>query len=159
MLAVYSDACKHAIRALLKLATLDTEARLPVTEIRADDEIPEASLAKVLQRLAQRGIVQSSKGPGGGFRLGRPASDIRLVDVVDAVDGWTRVDQCALGETSCSEARWCPMHDHWSKAKASLVTMLHATTIADLSARQSKPRRGGAPSRRRKRVQRKPATN
>lgn len=152
MLAVYSDACKHAIRALLKLAQAPADARIPVAEIRAGDAIPEAALAKVLQRLAQQGIVRSTKGPGGGFQLAQAPEDIRLVDVVEAVDGWKRVDQCALGETTCSEARWCPIHDHWSRAKATLVSMLHETTIGELAAQRSKPRRAAAAPRRRPRT-------
>ena len=151
MLAVYSDSCKYAIRALVHIARLEPAERASVQEILAEGEYPEASLAKVLQRLAASGILVSAKGPGGGFRLARPAAAIHLSDVVHAVDGQARVQECALGFSVCSESSWCPIHEHWYKAKVALGEMLRTKTIADLlrraparsRSRQPEPVRSG----------------
>ena len=132
MLSVYSDSCKHAIRALIYLARLEPGERSTVQEILEDEEFPEAALAKVLQRLASRGILESAKGPGGGFRLARPSDRLRLSEIMQAVDGQDRVEACALGMSACTEDDWCPIHDHWFKAKEALTDMLRTTTIADL---------------------------
>jgi Rrf2 family protein len=116
----------------MDLARLGTGARASRRDLLERAEYPEAALAKSLQRLSAGGIVISSRGPGGGFRLARPPEEISLQDVIAAVDGEARAQECALGGTSCSESSWCPIHDHWSRAKSALSDMLRTTTIADL---------------------------
>ncbi len=153
MLSVYSDSCKHAFRALLFIAGAGADRRVSLREILVSGDYPEASLAKVLQLLAARGILVSAKGPGGGFRLARPAAEISLADIVGAVDGDARAQQCAIGRGPCTEVPWCPIHDYWSRAKAPLEHMLRGTTIADLAARaaarsraERRARRGAGPA-------------
>jgi Rrf2 family protein len=146
VLAIYSDSCKHAIRALVYLARLEPGERSTVQEILEDEDFPEAALAKVLQRLASRGILDSAKGPGGGFRLARPAEKLRLSEVMHAVDGQDRVEACALGMSECTEEAWCPIHDHWFRAKEALSDMLRTTSIADLAREVRPASKGGGKS-------------
>ncbi len=150
MLAVYSDACKHAMRALVHLARLGPQGRAAVCDFLAEDDYPEAALAKVLQLLAARGILTSVRGAGGGFELARSADKVRLADIIAAIDGNARANSCALGETHCVESSWCPIHHHWFKARTLLSDMMRSTTVADLVERwraAKEPPAAGARSR------------
>ncbi|MEK9136581.1 MAG: Rrf2 family transcriptional regulator, partial [Bacteroidota bacterium] len=95
--------------------------------------IPYHFLNKVLQTLTRENIVVSHKGTHGGFALGRSSNEIRLTDIVRAVDGEKFLDECVLGFPACSEENPCPVHPQWKRAKKTILEILHVKTVAALS--------------------------
>lgn len=76
-----------------------------VREMAGATGASEAHLAKTMQRLAKAGLVFSERGPKGGFALARPAEDITLLEIYEAVEGPRSLSQCPLGRTTCTFER------------------------------------------------------
>jgi Rrf2 family protein len=96
-----SEAGNLGVHALADLA-LDVGATpRSVGAIAGRLNVSPAHLAKVLQRLAKRGLIRSTRGPGGGFVLARAADTIPLMEVLDAIDGPFKTEGCLLGRSLC----------------------------------------------------------
>ncbi len=96
-----SEAANLAIHALGYLAQRNSPENRSASEIAGLLEVSEAHLGKVLQRLAKFGLVTSSRGARGGFRLAREPNDVTLLEVVELMDGPIVDDQCLLGKAVC----------------------------------------------------------
>jgi Rrf2 family protein len=98
---LYSSAAEYAIRALTQLALNEIEfgqpKPSPVKELAEREAIPQHFLGKVFQTLVRAGILSSMRGPHGGFALARPASQITLYEIVQAIDGTAALDRCVIG--------------------------------------------------------------
>jgi Rrf2 family transcriptional regulator, iron-sulfur cluster assembly transcription factor len=130
---IYSRSSEYAIRAFVHLARVPEGKYAMVKNVADQEKIPGHFLAKILQQLARKGLLRSSKGPTGGFALKQDASKIRLIDIVEALDGLAPYEQCAAGLSECSEAMPCPLHDRWSALKTRIMDYLEQNTIADLA--------------------------
>ena len=82
-----SDGVEWGVHACTLLATLPARGALPAAKLAEYHGVPAAYLAKHLQALARDGVLETVKGARGGYRLARPAADITLADVVEAIDG------------------------------------------------------------------------
>ena len=105
---IFSRTVEHAIRALIYLADLPEGRYAMVKDIAEHEKIPAHFLAKILQQLARQGMLRSNKGPTGGFRLREPAGNIRLLDVVTALDGGSSCERCIAGFPECTDDVPCP---------------------------------------------------
>ena len=130
---ICSHSAEYALRALVHMATLPQAEFALARGIAAEAEIPAHFLAKILQDLARAGLLQSSKGPGGGFRLARPAREISLRSVVEAVDGAARLNRCPMGLGECSDRVACGMHDTWKPVQSRIMEYMGASSIADVA--------------------------
>lgn len=124
---------EYALRALASLASDRPPAPSRAADLAARTGVPEAYLAKVLRRLVRHGLLHANKGHGGGFMLARPASRIRFVDVLEAVDSMPVASRCAFGKARCSATSPCLLHPAWSKLKDSFLEWARTTTLADVS--------------------------
>jgi Rrf2 family protein len=104
-----------------------------VKNIAEAEDIPAHFLAKILQQLARKGLLRSSKGPTGGFALRVDAEDIRLLDIVEALDGLAPYQQCASGLAECNDDMPCSMHDSWVALRSRIMDYLGKNSIADLA--------------------------
>ncbi len=120
------------IRALAQLTTLPEGQSLGAAQIAEKIDAPPNYLAKLLRILARQGLVESHKGPGGGFRLAREARKIRLLDIVEPIEQITRWNGCILGQRACSDDNPCGIHDRWKRVRDGYLAMLAETTVADL---------------------------
>ncbi len=108
--------------------------RLTLTEIASKTDSPQAFTAKVLQQLSKAGLIDSMKGPNGGFSLPTAkALKVKLSHVVKAIDGDAIYTGCGLGLKECSDKRPCPLHDHFLQVRKDLRRMLEGTSIEELS--------------------------
>jgi len=108
---MFSKTCEYAIRALLYIAQQSNAGRkVGIKEIAKGTDAPEHFIAKILQDLSRRGMVQSSKGPNGGFFFDDSETEFTLADIVKAIDGDKIFYGCALGLNECSEVQPCPLH-------------------------------------------------
>ena len=145
---IYSRSSEYAFRALTHLATQPAGVYSMVKDIARTEEIPAHFLAKILQQLARKGLLRSSKGPSGGFTLRRPAGDVTLLEIVDALEGTASYHQCAVGLAECSDQMPCPMHDSWKLLREQILDYLAGNTIADLAVALEVKKKNLARSRR-----------
>jgi len=147
---IYSRSAEYAIRAFVHLARVPEGKYAMVKNVAEQEDIPSHFLAKILQQLARKGLLRSSKGPTGGFALRVDPDQIRLLDIVEALDGLAPYQQCAAGLSECSEAMPCPLHDRWSMLRSRIMDYLEQNTIADLAKALEVKKKALATARQRK---------
>ena len=147
---IYSRSAEYAIRAFVHLAAVPDGKYAMVKNIAEQEDIPSHFLAKILQQLARKGLLRSSKGPTGGFALRVDPREIRLVDIVEALDGLAPYQQCASGLSECSDEMPCPMHDSWTNLRSRIMDYLERNTIADLAKALEQKKKNLAQARQRK---------
>lgn len=129
-----SNTCKYAIRAVVYLSVYATpEKKAGIREISDKLDIPTPFLGKILQSLARNKVLSSTKGPHGGFCLGRPAEEISLMDIVAIVDGTDIFETCLVRTTKCSDEEPCGIHDSVTAVRKELKHFFLNQTIADLA--------------------------
>jgi Rrf2 family protein len=106
---------------------------VPVRELAEQCRIPVHFLGKICHRLTRGGILASYKGPNGGVALARPAEEIRLLQVVEAMDGLDGFGRCVLGLDACDDTLPCPLHATWCVIKLRMLDMLSGATLSDLA--------------------------
>src|SRR5262245_14841110 len=111
---ILSRACEYAIQALLYLRQQPPERFVPVKEIAARTGISGSFLAKVLGQLVANRLLVSLKGPRGGVRMAKRAKDMKILEVVTAIDGLGFLRQCVIGLPRCGSDAPCPLHEVWS---------------------------------------------
>lgn len=117
---------------------------LLVREIAQACRIPAPYLAKIINTLRRGGLVETQRGVGGGVTLARPASQITLLDVCQAIGDPIVETRCMLGTAECSDQRACPAHAFWTRHRAAALRFLTETTIADFAAFEARrPAPGG----------------
>ena len=129
---IHSPTCQHALRALIYLAERDAPGPVLVREIADAAGVPRQSLSKILHSLRNKGLVRSTKGPGGGYQLARPGGTMHVMEVIEAVDGRVELDKsCILGLDVCSDTASCALHDVWKLFRESYVATISTMTLRD----------------------------
>lgn len=105
------------------------DGRVGIKDIAKGINSPVHFIAKILQDLTRKGLLQSAKGPSGGFYLDKTSMKQSLADIVRAVDGDKIFYGCGLGLKQCSEAKPCPIHFEFKKVRQELFGMLQNTRI------------------------------
>jgi Rrf2 family protein len=136
-------ATEYAFRALRFLASRKEERWFSIQEIAEAEEMPLQFLAKVMQHLTQAGLVHSACGKTGGYRLGRAANQIRMADVLLAMEGPLTINTCLAYPGDCKFSKVCKVHGVWEELQAAMVAVLEKHTIAEVAtvAIEIKPRR------------------
>lgn len=129
-----SNTSKYAIRAVIYLALNgNKDSKIGIKQISKDLEIPTPFLGKILQSLAKHKLLASTKGPHGGFSLGKNASDISLMDIVEIIDGLDSFNMCVLGLNSCTNNEGnCPIHSNYASIRTQLKDLFETENIGIL---------------------------
>lgn len=127
-----SQTAEYALRTVLYLAARQQDSLSSVGEIAEALEVPQNYLSKTLHQLAKAGVLHSSRGKHGGFRLSRRATEITLAEVVARFDGPTGARICLLGRSACSDSDPCPAHGRWKEVSAQVSAFFRETTVAQL---------------------------
>lgn len=132
---MFSKACEYGIRATLHIAAQSLHGkRVVLTEIAKAIDSPEPFTAKILQQLAKSKLVQSNKGPNGGFSISeKDLERIKLKDLVLAIDGEGLFTECGLGLKTCDENAPCPIHNIFKPIRAQIIDMLENTSLKNIS--------------------------
>jgi Rrf2 family protein len=132
---MFSKSCEYAIRAMIYIAGQSIKGfRVSLKDIAHEIDSPVAFTAKILQQLSRNGIVQSVKGPTGGFMIdSEHLRRISLGQIVKAIDGERIFKTCGLGLKNCSEKQPCPVHEKFKSVRADLCRMLDTTSIYELA--------------------------
>ncbi len=137
MAIIFSKGCEYGIQATLYIG-VQKDRRAGIREIADALDIPVHFLAKILQALSGKRILSSFKGSKGGFTLNAPPENIRIIDIVEAIDGTELFNNCVLGFPDCRDAHPCPAHASWGAARDILFNMLSTETLADLMSTSAK---------------------
>jgi Rrf2 family protein len=129
---MFSQTVEYALRAVVLLAAKTPEAQT-TDQIAQATRVPRAYLSKVLQGLARGGIVQSTRGLGGGVTLSESPDKLTILEVVNAVEPIQRIRTCPLG-LAAHGVRLCPLHKRVDNALAMVEEALGSTTLAEVLA-------------------------
>ncbi len=136
---MFSKTCEYAIRAVLFIAQKSKDGnKVSIKEIAKGINSPEYFIAKILQDLSRKKMIQSAKGPNGGFYLNKQSLRYSLADVVKTIDGDAIFSGCGLGLEHCSEARPCPIHNKFKKIRKELYDMLRSARLGEFNERLEK---------------------
>ena len=122
----------YGVRVILDLSALAEDERASTHEIADRQNIPAPFLAKIISQLSLSGLVTTFRGAGGGVKLARPASEISLLQVIEALDGPVRLNRCVIEPGACPRDDFCPVHHIWAKAQVDLTSLLAVTTFDGL---------------------------
>ncbi|MGH2864026.1 MAG: RrF2 family transcriptional regulator [Solirubrobacteraceae bacterium] len=155
---MFSTKAEYGVRVMVELARRDGGEPVPLAEIAAHDGLPLAYLEHLVARLRKAALVDSRRGSRGGYMLARPAQEITMAEVVEALEGSIApiecISQASDGSIVCSReigarppsagatSHACPTKLLWTRVRLSIVNTLRATTLADLLASPMLPGEG-----------------
>jgi len=128
-----STTSQYALRALARIAAEPDSAAVLGRDLARECEIPANYLSKLLWQLKNFGLLKTTRGSGGGYKLERPAEQIRLIDIVEVFDALRTRPTCLLGQGECSEQDACAAHESWKEVRKTYLDFLDSTTLADIS--------------------------
>jgi Rrf2 family protein len=121
----------YAVRCVLYLAQADDQIA-NVTEVSRKMHIPKTFLAKIFQRLAKAGLVVSIRGMNGGFRLAKKPSAMTLLDIMEAIQGPSCINVCAVNSKKCKRSAFCTVHPFWVDLRKEVNRRMQEQTIDKL---------------------------
>lgn len=142
---------RYGLRAMLELARHHGEGPVLMNDLAARERLSVKYLHRLLTSLRSAGLVESVRGAGGGFRLSRPPSRIRLNEVLEALEGPLSIVECVGRPQVCRQSKLCTARQIWDEVSRAVDRTLHGFTLASLlrfetrqSCPPSKPRRRAA---------------
>jgi Rrf2 family protein len=129
-----SKKADYALIAMKHLAMRPDAASASAREIAEQYDIPVELMAKVLQRLARRGLLTSHQGTRGGYRLARPSAVISVADIIQAIDGPVTVTACSTDAENCDQYDKCSVRDPLWRIKDRILTALATCSLQEISA-------------------------
>jgi len=130
---IYTKTGEYAIRAILFLARQSNDSLVMSSVIAKKEDIPSHYLAKILQRMAKYGYVDSYKGRGGGFKITKLALDSSILDIVERIEGPVITLKCVTGLKECSDENPCPLHDEWSKVRDNIHFLISSKSVREVA--------------------------
>lgn len=130
-----SRAAEYAVRAMLYVAVNGAQGPVTTSQVSEAQDIPKVFLTKILQHLGRVGLAQVYRGVGGGITLGRPAEEISLLHIIEAIDGPVFLNRCLMRPGECPREPVCPVHEVWGNAQTALMAVVEKSTLSALAAR------------------------
>lgn len=124
-----SKTAEYALRAMATLDQLSDGDLVGAGALSKVSGVPSNYLSKIMHTLGRAGVVASVRGPGGGFRMARPASKVSAYEIVELFDDLSSKRRCFLGNKTCSAAHACAAHDMWSGVWDGYEAFLHSMTL------------------------------
>jgi Rrf2 family protein len=149
---MFSTRAEYGVRVMVALARSDGSAPLSLAEIAEGDELPLGYLEHLAARLRKAGLVESRRGARGGYLLARPAEEISMAEVVEALEGSIAPIECisagADGHLVCAREsdpdHICPTKLLWTRVQGSIVRTLNETKLSDLLQERPRPAKRAA---------------
>jgi len=126
---------RYAVTAMLDLALNAKDRPVPLAEISKRQGISLSYLEQLFARLRKKSLVDSARGPGGGYRLSRAAKEISVVDIIVAIDEKVNVTRCG-GTHDCHDGRPCLTHELWEDLSLRIHQFLEEITLGQLVERR-----------------------
>lgn len=122
---------RYAVTAILDLAFHATSGPVTLSDISKRQDISLSYLEQLFTRLRKQQLVRSTRGPGGGYSLSKPASDIAVAEIVSAVDETVDTTRCS-GATNCHDGEQCLAHELWDGLSQQIYGFLSEISLQDL---------------------------
>jgi len=122
---------EYAIRCLVAMAS-GTDDLYSAKRLSEQLDIPYKFLGRLMSKLGSEGIVEAMQGKNGGYRIAMSLDELRLADIIEAVEGLENYDRCILGFERCDDANPCPMHQFWTGPRQGVVDMIQDVTLAQM---------------------------
>ncbi|MCB9383515.1 MAG: Rrf2 family transcriptional regulator [Bryobacterales bacterium] len=135
-----STTSQYALRALARLSREPSGAAVLGRDLARESDIPANYLSKLLWQLRNAGLVQATRGARGGYRLARPADQVRLIDVVEVFDPVHARPACLMGRGECNERDACAAHHAWKGVRDVYLEFLEKTPLAKIAGGETPPR-------------------
>jgi Rrf2 family transcriptional regulator, iron-sulfur cluster assembly transcription factor len=126
---------RFAVTAMIDLALREHNGPVTLAGISQRQKISLSYLEQLFGKLRRHELVESTRGPGGGYTLGRVSKDITVADIIFAVDEPLDATQCG-GKENCQDDQRCMTHDLWANLNAKMVDYLDSVSLADLVQQQ-----------------------
>ncbi|HXH12424.1 MAG TPA: Rrf2 family transcriptional regulator [Alphaproteobacteria bacterium] len=123
----------YGIEGLLVLAANSAGRVMLLSDIAASRGVSQSFLAKIFQKLSRHGIVRSFRGSIRGYALALPPKEIKLKEILAAIEGPEIFERCIFWSDGCSDINPCPLHNRWKKIRQEFIEgLMERTTLADL---------------------------
>jgi Rrf2 family protein len=130
---MFSTSCQYGLQGMLYIAMHSTKDKnVGLIEIAENQEIPRHFLSKILQQLVKAGLLESMKGPNGGFKLSKKPNKITLLHIIKAIDGLEVFTQCGIGFKKCSDDHPCPIHHDFKVVRDKVHELFKKKTLDEL---------------------------
>ena len=128
-----SISCKASIKAVTYLGSnFSTGKKSGIKEVAEFINENEHTVGKLLQKLVKEKIINSTKGPNGGFYITGRQKNLKVISIVEAIDGKDVFRKCGLGLSKCSESHPCPFHNDFKPIREMFRKMCHEKKVSDL---------------------------
>ncbi len=131
-----STRTRYGMRALMDLAIHSSEKTVQLKDIAKRQDISLSYLEHLVMPLVSAGMVKSTRGARGGIKLGRPARQIRLVEILEILEGPLAPVECLKDSKYCARSGACATQDVWNEMKEAMGNVLRTQTLQDLADRQ-----------------------
>ena len=128
-----STRSRYGVRLMLSLAVSDTGNPVLLKDIAASEGISEKYLSQIIIPLKGRGLVSAFRGAHGGYLLSRPASDIKLREIIEPLEGDLSLVECVGSPNICGRSVLCVTKEIWDKMSLLLADFLDSITLEDLA--------------------------
>lgn len=130
---MFSTSCQYGLQAMLYIAMHSSkDENVGLIEIAENQEIPRHFLSKILQQLVKAGLLESMKGPNGGFKLSKKPETITLLHIIKAIDGLDVFTQCGIGFKKCSDDHPCPIHHDFKVVRDKVFDLFKEKSLKEL---------------------------
>jgi Rrf2 family transcriptional regulator, iron-sulfur cluster assembly transcription factor len=133
---------RFAVTAMIDVALYAGAAPVTLAAISERQRISLSYLEQLFGKLRRSGLVDSVRGPGGGYQLARPTMEVSVADIIRAVDEPIDATQCG-GRENCHDDRRCMTHELWAGLNAHIFGFLNGVTLADLVRQQQQAKAAG----------------
>jgi len=124
----------YAIRVMLAVAKRGVGERISTQQIQEEMLIPRPFLQRIIAELAAAELLSTFPGPKGGIELARPARDINLLDIWEAIEGPLLISACLLAKGECPLDEQCPVRKRWARLQSLIAYELESATLEELAA-------------------------
>ena len=128
-----SNTCKTAIKAVIYLCSkFESEENASIKEVAEFINANEHTVGKILQTLVRQHIINSQKGPTGGFYISKEQRKQPIINIVEAIDGKQIFKTCGLGLSQCSSKHPCPIHNDYKAARDLVEKLFKEKNVLNL---------------------------
>lgn len=132
-MALLSKSCVYGIRAAIYIASESENDYISISQVAKELNLSPHFLTKILQELTSVNLLLSHKGPRGGVKFARDTKDIKLIEIIGAIDGLDLFTECALGLEGCGVYKPCPLHESWTAHRGALRELFEEENLHDLA--------------------------
>lgn len=130
---IFSKSFGYALRSILYVVMVnENQPRVQIQEVADNLQIPKHFLGKIMKMLAKEKIIDSVKGPFGGFFVNESTTSTPLIKLMELTDGLEQFQECSLRLRKCNADKPCPMHNRIVQNRNELIAMFSSTTVGDL---------------------------